>query len=149
MRNIFVAVLAGILSAACLGQEGARAEVLITAEEAKLPASNDVALPTRGMTRGPGVELESPAQATSSPLPFKIKFEARNRIAIDPATVKLVYIKATPIDLTDRIKPFITADGITMNKAEAPPGLHLLRLDLKDVQGRVASAVFTLTVKDK
>lgn len=151
MRKVVVAVFAGILSAAFVGQEGAGAEVLITADEAKLPASSNAALPTRGMTRGPGIEVESPApnQAANSPLPFKIRFEARNKIVIDPATVKLVYMKATPVDLTDRIKPFMTADGITMNRAEVPPGVHLLRLDLKDVQGRVATAVFTLTVKDK
>jgi hypothetical protein len=84
-----------------------------------------------------------------SQLPFKVKFETRNKIAIDPATVKLVYLKATPVDLTNRIKTHITAGGIVMDQAEVPPGIHLLRLDLKDMQGREATAIIKLTVTDK
>jgi hypothetical protein len=151
MQKIIVAVFSGVLVLVCLGYSGAWAEVLITADEAKLPPSGNAALLTRGITRGPGIEQESPAanQAVTSPLPFKIKFEIRNKVAIDPSTVKLVYLKAVPVDLTERIKKHMTADGIAMDHAEVPPGVHLLRLDLKDMQGRVATAVIKLTVADK
>ena len=151
MRKFVSALLLGMVATAGLGHSGARAEVLITPEEAKLPASSNAALPVRGVTRGPGIEQELPAinQAMTSPLPFRIKFEARNKIAIDPATVKLVYLKSTPVDLTERIKKHITAAGIAMDQAEVPSGVHLLRLDLKDLQGRVATAVIKLTVTGK
>ena len=99
----------------------------------------------------PASSRESPAsnQVAHSPLSFRVKFEPRNKVAIDPATVKLVYLKAAPVDLTERIKSHITADGIVMDQAEVPPGVHLLRLDLKDMQGREATAVITLSVTDK
>ena len=31
-----------------------------------------------------------------------------------------------------------------MDRAEVPPGVHLLRLDIKDMQGREATAVIKL-----
>jgi hypothetical protein len=148
MQKVIVTVLSGILALAGLGYSRASAEVLITAEEAKLPASPNAVLSTRGLTRGPAIEQESPAanQPVTSPLLFKIKFETRNKIAIDPSSVKLVYLRAVPVDLTERIKKHMTADGITMDQAEVPPGVHFLRLDLKDMQGRVATAMIKLTV---
>jgi hypothetical protein len=84
-----------------------------------------------------------------SPLSFKVRFEPRNKIAIDLATAKMVYLKAVPVDLTGRIKSHITADGIVMDQAEVPPGIHVLRLDVKDMQGREATALITLKVTDK
>ena len=150
MRKLGLVALFVGLTLACLGLT-ARAEVLITAEEAKLPGTVTAPLNTRGLTRGPGIEQEAPAanQSVSSPLKFKIKFEPRNNVPIDLATVKLLYLKATPIDLTERIKAHITAGGITMNQAEVPPGVHMLRLDLKDAQGRIATVMITLTIADR
>jgi hypothetical protein len=55
-------------------------------------------------------------------------------------------LKAPLVDLTDRIKPYVKPDGIEMNRAEVPKGVHLLRLDLKDQQGRVATSMLKLTV---
>src|SRR5436190_12849025 len=134
MRKIIIGALFGGLALVCLGHSGARAEVLITADEAKLPASSDAAFPRRGVTRGPGIILQSPAanQVAHSPLSFKVKFEPRNQVAIDLASVKLVYLKAVSIDLTGRIKSHITAGGIEMDEAEVPPGVHVLRLEVKD-----------------
>ena len=151
MRNfVFTAFICG-LTLGVLGQSQAGAEVLITAEEAKLPASVNAAMNTRGLTRGPGIEQESPSavQSVKSPLPLKIKFEPRNNVPIDLASVKLVYLKATPVDLTERVKKHIAAEGITMDGAEVPPGVHVLRLDLKDAQGRVATALIKITVADQ
>ena len=81
-----------------------------------------------------------------SPLSLRVKFQIRNNVEIDLASIKLTYLKARPIDLTDRIKAHIKPDGIEMNGAEVPPGTHSLRLDLKDKQGRVAAAIIKLTV---
>ena len=147
MRKFAIAALAGGLALACLGQ--ASAEVLITADETKLPAPTSA--PSRAVTRGPGVEQEAPSPdvRVSSPLPFKIKFQIRNNVAIDQSTVKLIYLKTPPVDLTDRIRKYITASGIEMNQAEVPPGVHFLRCDLKDMQGRMGTAFIKLTVADR
>lgn len=127
------------------------AEMLISDAEAKLPASTDVGMTTRGLTRGPGVEQVSPDpnRGVQSPLPLKIKFIARNNIAIDPASVKVTYLKAQNVDLTARIKKHLTAEGIDMAKAEIPPGTHHLRINLKDNKGRTSTATLKLTVAPK
>jgi hypothetical protein len=124
------------------------AEVLITKAEAELPATPNIAMTTRGLTRGPGIEQLSPHpdRSVSSPFSLKIKFQIRNNVEIDLGSIKLTYLKAKPIDLTDRIKVYIKPDGIEFNAAEVPPGTHSLRLDLKDKQGRVASAIIKLMV---
>lgn len=128
------------------------AQILISEAEAKLPQVQDSSIATRGLTRGPAIELISPAIGTTSvksPLPLKIKFTARNNIAIDPASVRLVYLKAPLVDLTERVKAYVTKDGLEMNAAEVPSGTHVLRIDLKDAEGRTASTTITLSVAPK
>jgi hypothetical protein len=151
MRKFGVWALFGGLALGGLWQTSALAEVLITEAEAKLPNSINVSMNMRGLTRGPGIEQLSPHpdQSVNSPLPLKIKFQIRNKVAIDLMSVKLIYLKATPVDLTERIKKHLTPDGIEMDQAEAPAGTHVLRLDLKDKQGRVGTAIIKLTVARK
>jgi hypothetical protein len=128
------------------------AEMLISEAEANLPQAADTAMATRGITRGPGIELVSPAPGApnlKSPLPLRVKFIARNSVAIDLASVKLTYLRVPAVDLTDRIKPHVTKDGIDMEEAGVPPGSHLIRLDLKDTEGRAATTTISLTVAPK
>ena len=145
-------VLAGALALTCALPQISAAQVLISEAEAKLPQAQDSSIATRGLTRGPGIELMAPAIGTTSvksPLPLKIKFTARNNVAIDPASVKLTYLRSPPVDLTDRVKAYVTKDGLEMVAAEAPPGTHVLRLDVKDAEGRSASTTITLSVAPK
>jgi hypothetical protein len=150
MRSSIVAIALGAGVTLAWPVAGA-AEMLITEAEAKLPASTDVGMTTRGLSRGPGVEQVSPSpdRGVQSPLPLKVKFIARNNVAIDPESVKVTYLKAQNVDLTERIKKHLTADGIDMAKAEIPPGTHLLRINLKDGQGRTSTATLKLIVAPK
>jgi hypothetical protein len=103
-----------------------------------------------GIVRGPGMELISPANGTTSlksPLPLKIKFIPRNNVPVDPASVRLTYLKVPIIDLTERVKAYVTKDGLEMAVAEVPPGTHVLRLDLKDAEGRAATMTIMLSVE--
>jgi hypothetical protein len=136
MRTIILAAATAFL----LAGSQARAEVLITASEAAQPPSSDVGMNLRGITRGPTVDQLSPNPATSvhSPLELKIKFTAHNSAKVDPAAVKVIYEKKTPIDLTERLLKYTSSDGIDMPDAEVPPGTHLLRLELKDSLGRTS-----------
>jgi hypothetical protein len=150
MRKLVLALVCG-LALGGIAERAACAEVLITPDEAKLPSPPGGGASTRGLTRGPGIiqESPSPSQSVRSPMPFKIKFETRNNVAIDLTSVRLVYMKATPVDLTGRIRNHLTSRGIEMDQAETPPGVHLLRLDLKDLQGRVSSEVIKLNVAER
>ncbi len=150
MRTVRVALLCGLAFAGC-NHSAFSAEVLITADEARLPPTGANALSTRGLTRGPGIEQESPPlnQTVRSPLPFMIKFHVRNNVSIDPGSVRLTYVKATPVDLTGRIRSHLRPDGIVMEQAEVPPGAHVLRLDITDMQGRSGTALIRLNVSDR
>jgi hypothetical protein len=148
MQKASAAIAVGVTALTFFLVCPAIAEVLITKGEAELPATPSIAMTTRGLTRGPGIEQLSPHpdRSVSSPFPLRIKFQTRNNVEIDLDSIKLTYLKATPIDLTGRIKVHVKPDGIEMNGAEVPPGTHSLRLDLKDKQGRVATAIIKLTV---
>jgi hypothetical protein len=127
----------------------AHAEVLITADEAAQPPSSDVSMDMRGITRGPSADQisPSPTAAVHSPLEFKIKFIAHNNAKIDPAAVRVIYEKQTPIDLTERLHKYISSNGIDMPNAEVPPGTHLLRIELKDNLGRTSISEVKLIVQ--
>jgi len=130
-------------------QTALAADVLITEAEASMPAPVDVSLTTRGLTRGPVVEQVTPdpdAAPVKSPLPLKIKFQTRNNVPIDKDSVKLTYVRTPGVDLTSRIKPFIGEEGIDMKLAEVPAGTHVIRVELKDQQGRSSTATIKLSV---
>lgn len=120
---------------------------LISAKEAALPAASGT-LATRGISRGPSVKMVSPEADTSvsSPIDFKVNFEARGEGKIDPDSVKVVYMKSPFVDLTPRLKGSISAKGINFAKADVPPGLHTIRVTVKDSDGRETNSVFTLNV---
>ena len=120
---------------------------LISAKEAALPPAAGV-LATRGISRGPSVKMASPEPdvAVSSPLDFKVVFEARGGDKIDPSSVKVIYMKSPFVDLTPRLKNAISANGIDFPKAEVPPGSHTIRITVKDTEGRETNSVQTLVV---
>ncbi len=141
------ALLGSIALSALLAAASAQAGPLITQDEAKLPAAAKIA--TRGgLTRGPKVRLVSPAeQVLKSPFDMKVEFKSHGGAKIDPASVKVTYLKTPLIDLTDRLKPYVSADGINFSKAEVPPGEHEIRVQVTDSDGRVGNTVLSLKVE--
>jgi hypothetical protein len=120
---------------------------LISAKEAALPPAAGT-LATRGISRGPAIKLASPAADTPvmAPFDFKVDFEARGDAKIDPASVKVVYMKSPFVDLTPRLKSAISANGIDFAKADVPPGTHTIRVTVKDTEGRETNSVLNLVV---
>ncbi len=121
---------------------------LIKAEEAKLPAATG-GLTTRGITRGPGIKVMSPdltAGPLKSPFNLKLAFEPRGGSKIDTTSLKVSYLKATPIDLLARVKSGLSESGIDLANAEIPPGEHAIQVTLQDSEGRKTSTVINLTI---
>jgi hypothetical protein len=153
MRNALVTIAIAVASLACAQAPAASAaEVLITAAEAKLPASADPAalgLGMRGLTRGPAVEQISPdprSKNLKSPLPLEIKFIAHNETTVVPDSVTVTYLKTPTVDLTARLKGHITANGIDLTDCQVPPGNHLIRVEIRDSQGRKGTGIIKLSV---
>lgn len=121
-------------------------DVLITEDEAKLPPSKESSEKTRGITRGPRIEYLADGSTARSPIHFRVKFQSFGGARIDTESLKVTYEKNPIVDLTSRVKPFTKPTGIDMPNAVLPPGDHVLRVDLKDSDGRAAVTSFTLKI---
>lgn len=142
VRFLRIAFLATILAT----PGSAYAAALITAEEAALPPMKGaVATSNRGITRGPKITVTEES-AAKSPIRFHVKFQPLGGSTIDPDGVKVIYLKQPNVDLTPRVKPFTQPTGIDMPDAQLPPGDHLVRIDVKDSEGRISTTSFVLKV---
>ena len=75
-----------------------------------------------------------------------MKFESFGGAKIDPDSVKVTYLRTPNVDLTPRIKPFVQPTGIDIPDVELPVGDHMVRVDIKDSDGRAGSTSFVLKV---
>ena len=123
------------------------AQVLITEEEAKLPPPKGaVVTDRRGVTRGPKIKVIDESEPMHSPMHLKLTFESFGGAKIDPDSVKVTYLKTPNVDLTPRIKSFVQATGIDIPDVQLPAGDHMVRVDVKDSDGRIGSTSFILRV---
>ena len=86
---------------------------LVTEQEAAYP--DDPYGQTRGSpTAGPQIEVVSPSLAglIKSPFNLKIRFKAHGGAEIDRDSIAIIYRKVPAIDITQRVAPYIRADGI-------------------------------------
>jgi hypothetical protein len=121
--------------------------LLITDEEARLPPPKGaIAANWRGITRGPKIEVIGNGELSHSPLHLQLKFESFGGSKIDPDSVRVTYLKTPNVDLTERIKSFVRASGIDMPDAQLPPGDHMIRVDVRDSEGRMGSTTFVLKI---
>lgn len=149
MRFIRHGVLAfGVAASLMAVQPGQAANlVLITSDEARLPPPKGaVPISARGVTRGPKVELVSNA-AINSPAPLQLKFQTFGGAKVDVDAVQATYLRSPNVDLTSRLKPFVKATGIDVPAVELPPGEHIVRIDIKDSDGRAGTGSFVLKVE--
>jgi hypothetical protein len=142
-RAFFTACLVVIVAAPA----ATFAAPLITAEEAALPPMKGaVANSGRGITRGPKITVSEESAAKPSPIHFQVKFQPLGGSTIDLDGLKVIYLKQPNVDLTPRVKPFAQPTGIDMPDALLPPGDHLVRIDVKDSEGRISTTSFVLKI---
>ena len=143
---VAVAFLVAIGSHSFLGS--ARAEILITEQEAMRPAAAAAKETARGIFRAPRIQLVSPSQAepVTSPVNLKLKFESFGGTKIDQDSIKVIYLKTPAVDLTPRLKKHLKGSAIEMEVAEAPPGEHRLKIEVKDSDGHLGTADVVLKI---
>jgi hypothetical protein len=132
-------VLFLVSSQACAGT------VLITEQEASLPPESAI-VGSRGITRGPRIELVQPGETSHSPMRFQLKFQSFGGAAINIDSLRVVYLKTPEIDITPRVARFAKAIGVDIPDAEMPAGEHYIRVEVTDADGRTRSSVFVLKV---
>ena len=147
-RHLLTLTCAAVFGAVTAMPIPARAAPLITAEEAALPPQKGaIANSGRGITRGPKIQVpDAETGAQTSPMRFQVKFQTFGGSSIDLEALKVTYLKTPVVDLTPRIKPFAQPNGIDMPDAQLPPGDHLVRIDIKDSDGRATSMSFLLKI---
>jgi hypothetical protein len=120
--------------------------VLITPEEAQLPTPKGIHA-ARAITRGPRIDLAGPdASDARSPLRLQLKFRGFGGATINLDSLRVTYMKQPNVDLTSRVRPFVQPTGIEIPDAEAPPGEHLVRVEIHDSEGRRTVTTFLLSV---
>lgn len=145
--KILLRGLVACIALAPMAGPGMAGQVLITEDEAKLPPPKGaVAADRRGILRGPKIQFVADGDTVHSPTRLRLKFESFGGTKIDPDSVKVTYLRTPNVDLTPRLKPFIQTNGIDIPDAELPQGEHMLRVDLKDSDGRPGTTSFVLKV---
>lgn len=129
---------------------------LITPEEAAMPpASTDQVIP-RGLFEagreepdtGPLIDVLKPLVGKAQPVPLEIlvKFEPRNS-PVDVSSLKVTLVKFVPIDITDRVRPYVSPEGIRIPDARLPSGEHTVRISLADNAGGVSRKQMTVMIQ--
>jgi hypothetical protein len=129
---------------------------LITPEEAGMPAAPGSEIMTRGIgpfdisrdlpDTGPLIDVIKPTAGKAlPPLEVSVKFAARNA-PVDVNSLKVTVVKLVPIDITDRVRPYVTPEGIQIPDARLPSGEHKVRISLADNAGGVTKREMTVTV---
>jgi hypothetical protein len=119
---------------------------LLTAEEASRPASKSFGFAAQSADNGPSIEAPELEVEEFRPFVLAVKFSPRNGVAPDPATLKVECLKTPAIDLTLRVRPYATADGIRIDQVILPEGLHRFRVSVSDVHGRLSEKEFVVLV---
>jgi hypothetical protein len=118
---------------------------LITEAEAQAPNLQIAA--TRGITRGPGINLLSPTEVLAKSFAFKMLFEPRGGAKIDPSSIKFEYLKQPIIDLTARFKTGLNGNQLELSQASVPTGSHHIRVSVRDSEGREGNTIIHLSAK--
>jgi hypothetical protein len=144
MRNRVAGISVSV--AIALSSPAEAGVILITREEANLrPAGEAILMDRRGVTRAPKIDLVS-ASGSVSPMRLQLKFESFGGAKIDPDSVRFTYMRTPNVDLTPRLKSFVKATGVDVPDVELPVGDHIIRVEIKDSDGRVGSTTFLLKV---
>ena len=124
---------------------------LVTDAEAGLPnAAQKVQLLGEGIIPPPTITQVSPAPgavAVHSPFALKIDFTAQPNEPIDVSSVKVVYEKNPEIDLTPRLRPYISAEGISVPASALPPGSQTILVHVADKDFHGKTVTITIAVQ--
>ena len=123
---------------------------LITAREANTPdlPSSELHIEAGREDDGPIIEVVTPelGKIYKSPLQIIIKFIPNKGKEIDLSTMKVQYLKLLTVDITHRVKPYTTENGINVPGAKLPSGDHGIRLIIGDITGAITRQVFYVEV---
>ncbi|MGH2668335.1 MAG: hypothetical protein ACRDH5_04300 [bacterium] len=156
-----VMALAVLVSATAIGSAGAQTLFLVTPEEARLPDA-PIELPaepgatlgpsrkgTEALEVGPRILVIKPTEglAVTGPLDIEVQFQPQDDAAVDLATLEVKYVKLVSIDITDRVRPYASPEGIRVERVSFPRGKHTIRISIADTRGALTSRILSVTIQ--
>jgi len=138
--------------------------VLVTPEEARLPDAppyedflrqrdllkpfREFATPKEPKAIGPEIELITPQDGAlyTGPLDIRVRFIPR-AAEVDLKTLYVEYVKLWGINITDRVRPYTTKEGIQVENAAFPTGNHRVKISIADVAGNFSSRAFSVKIR--
>ncbi len=99
------------------------------------------------LNTGPSIEVIKPEQnaVLRSPIPIVVRFVPNGR-DVNLSSLKVEVLKLWTIDITNRVLPYTTREGINVENATLPSGEHKLRVTIGDVEGAVSRKVFQVKI---
>ena len=147
MVKIFTAIIC--LTVALSVCSAAEAVVLLTKEEAAMQdAPGGVYEVGRPLNSGPKIMIVVPEtnHEYKSPLAIEVQFIPREGSEVDLSKFKVECLKFFNIDITDRVKRYTTKQGVKVDRAELPAGIHKLRITIGDTGGGITQDIFVVKV---
>jgi len=120
---------------------------LVTPEESAQAVSRAVT-PIVNDPEGPTINVREPGvvKEVKPPVTIDVVFEPKEGKSIDFNTLKITYLKLFGIDITDRMKPYITPTGLHSANAKLPPGDHNIEIAVQDTEGKKTTQRFSFKV---
>lgn len=120
---------------------------LVTPEEADQARTRQL-VPNKSDPDGPVINVRVPGEIkeVKPPVTIDVAFEPKDGQTVDLKTLKVTYLKLFDIDITDRMKPYLTPTGIYSQNAKLPPGEHTIEISVKDTAGRTTVELFSFKV---
>jgi hypothetical protein len=98
---------------------------------------------------GPTINVIAPKENMVQIAPFDIdiRFEQRGAAVVDLASLKVFLMKLWDIDITDRVRPYVSGDGIHVTHADFPKGQHTIKIAIADHEGHESLRTMTVMVQ--
>ena len=101
------------------------------------------------LTLGPAIKVIAPKgnMVQIAPFDLDIRFEQRGAAVVDLASLKVFLMRLWDIDITDRVRPYVSGDGIHVTHADFPKGQHTIKITIADHEGHESSRTMTVIVQ--
>jgi len=97
---------------------------------------------------GPDVKVISPdiSKEYQPPVKIDVRFIPKGNSRVDLSKFSVECLKIIDIDITDRIMPYVTEQGVKVDNAKLPSGEHKLKVTIGDNQGGITQVIFMVKV---
>lgn len=119
---------------------------LLTDEEAARPEDRSYGFASPQPDDGPVIGVPKLEAIEGKPFALVVRLTPRDGAAPDPATLRVECLKSPAIDLTPRVRPYVSEEGVNIDRVTLPAGLHHFRVSVSDARGRMSEKDFTIVV---